>query len=748
MGRDAALAQLRQRLCTGGSIALTALNGLPGVGKTALSIALAHDDELRAHFRDGILWAALGPDPNIPGLLSRWGKLLGVSATEMATLSNTGAWSRALRNAIGSRFMLLVIDDAWKLEEALNFQVGGPNCAHLLTTRFPHIATHVALDGATMLQELSEEESMTLLRMLAPTVVEREVTKAHDLVQAVGGLPLALTLMGNYLRKQGYSGQTRRIHTALERLSDAEERLQISEPHGPAETHPSLAIDTPLSLQSVIAVTDQQLSESVRAALYALSAFPPKPNSFSEEAALAVAACTVDALDTLTDTGMLESGGSDRYTLHQTIADYARLRLKGTAVHERLIAYATTYVEAHKTDYELLDQESSIVLAALEAAHELGKPAELVRAVSAFVPFLLLRGSYALAELHLQRAHQAAIALEDHYGITTALLYLGQVAQKQGNFAQAEAAYQEGLKLARCIENSERISALLADLGWITWRLGNYTQAEAYVEEGLMLARQIGNNGRISGLLEILGSVAASRGEYTQSEAYLLEGLHLARQIGDREKICVLLISLGATAAQQGNDIQAEAYLLEGLHLARQIGHREWISLLLLNLGGMAAEQEKYAQAEAYFQEGLIHARQIVHREWTSILLINLGLATWKQGNYAQAEAYLQESLALARQIGRPRIITNALYEYGIFHLDQQHIEEAGANFREMLPMIPEGDQEQLALAQYGLARVALAQDSIQEARTLGEASLAVLNAIGHRNAQEVRQWLDSIRER
>src|SRR5205085_2407592 len=164
-------------------------------------------------------------------------------------------------NAIGERMMLLVIDDAWKLDEALLFKVGGPNCAHLITTRFRDIAAHVAVGGATEVQELSTDESMTLLRLLAPGVVEREVQKAQTLVQAVGGLPLALTLMGNYLRKQAYSGQARRVHAALKRLSDAGERLQLSEPHGPVESHPSLSTDTSLSLQSVIAVTDQQLSE-------------------------------------------------------------------------------------------------------------------------------------------------------------------------------------------------------------------------------------------------------------------------------------------------------------------------------------------------------------------------------------------------------------------------------------------------------------------------------------------------------
>ncbi|HLI70398.1 MAG TPA: NB-ARC domain-containing protein, partial [Ktedonobacteraceae bacterium] len=313
VGRDEELARLRNRLRSGGNVALTALNGLPGVGKTTLSITLAHDPELRAHFKDGILWAGLGPEANMQSHLSRWGTLLGLSSSEMSTLSGTEAWAVALRRTIGSRTMLLVIDDAWKLEDALALKVGGPNCAHLVTTRFPYIATQLAPDGATAIKELNNEEGMVLLRMLAPQVVETETQRARELVMAVGGLPLALNLIGNYLRMQSYTGQPRRISAALRRLSDAGERLNISEPRGPVERHPSLPSDTPISLRTVIAVTDQQLDSETSAALHALSVFPARPNSFSEEAALVVADCSVDTLDLLIDTGLLESSGRDRY---------------------------------------------------------------------------------------------------------------------------------------------------------------------------------------------------------------------------------------------------------------------------------------------------------------------------------------------------------------------------------------------------------------------------------------------------
>ncbi|TMC65450.1 MAG: tetratricopeptide repeat protein, partial [Chloroflexota bacterium] len=625
-----------------------------------MSIALAHDTAIREHFRDGILWVGLGPQPNIAGHLSRWGTLLGISENTMAAISSVEERAKTLRAIIGSRFMLLVIDDAWNVEDALAMKVGGPNCAHLVTTRFPSIATYITVDGATMIQELDEHHSIELLRKLAPGVVDRETKKASVLVQAVGGLPLALKLMGNYLRKEAHSGRSRRIGTAIERLTSAEERLRISELQEPVERHTSLSPDTTLSLQSVFAVTDQQLNESERAALYALSVFPPKPNSFSEEAALVVAACTVEILDALTDTGLLESSGEDRYTLHQTIADYAHTHLKeDTIVYERLITYVFSFVEAHKKDYELLGLEFNIILAALAVAQQIEKPAELVRGVNAFAPFLILRGLYDLADQQLQQALDAAKALKDRYGMTSSLLHLGEVAQKQGNYDQAVALYHEGLRLAREIQDAERISALLTNLGWVSSKRGEFGLAEDYLQEGVILARKIEHKERISDLLEMLGSVAGSRGDYAQSETFLQDGLKLARQVGDRERICSLLINLGATAGEQGNYRQAEEYFQEGLTIARQIGHREWISALLGNLGDAVGELGNFAQAEVYFQEGLTLARQMGHREWICALLINMGLTLRKQGNYRKAEDYLQESLALARQLGRPDMISH-----------------------------------------------------------------------------------------
>lgn len=745
VGRDEELARLRQRLCSGGNVALTALNGLPGVGKTALSITLAHDPEIRAHFRDGILWAGLGPDSNMQGHLSRWGTLLGMSSSEMSALDGIEAWAVALRRAIGTRMILLVIDDAWTLEDALTLKVGGPNCVHLVSTRFPSIATQIAADGAMAIKELKSDEGMVLLRMLAPQVVEKEAQRARELVMAVGGLPLALNLIGNYLRMQSYTGQARRISAALQRLSDANERLNVSEPRGPVERHPSLPSDTPVSLRTVISVTDQQLDPQTSQTLHELAVFPPRPNSFSEEAALAVTACTVEMLDLLTDTGLLESSGSDRYSLHQTIADYSRLQLTTTTAQERLVVYSMIFVEAHRKEYETLELESANILAALEMANELACSTELIRMACAFAPFLLSRGLYQLTELHIQRAYTAAQAHADYAGLAHTLLYLGEMTRKQGQYEQAEIYLQEGLGYARQIDDHDRICALLTILGTVRWKSGDYRQAETYLQEGLTLARELGYAERIGGLLEILGSVAMRQGDYRQSETYLQEALEQAKTSGEKELLCAILTNLGVMAGEQGNYDESEAYLQEGLVLARQLHNSEYISALLTNLGDVEIERGSYAQAEIYLQESLQLARQIEYREAICLLLVNLGIAARKSGDYLLATTYFQECIPLAKQINMPLITSMALYEYGNLYLYQEMPDQAEQTFQEMLRELPEGVQDWLALAQYGLARTAAAQKDFSTARELGKNSAAALEKLGHRDAPEVRRWLEAL---
>ncbi len=746
IGRDAMLAHLKARLGTGQDVGLTALNGLPGVGKTTLAVALAHDEEIRQQFPDGILWAGLGPQPNVLAHLSRWGILLGTPSIAASKLTSIEAWTPIIRAAIGERRMLLVVDDAWQIEAALAFRVGGPRCAYLVTTRFPQIAVQFAGEGVLVVREFSAEESLTLLDHLAPQAVACEPEAAQALVRASGGLPLAVTLMGKYLRKEGYAGQPRRIRAALARLRDAQARLDLSEPEPLVERSPTLALHTPHSLQSVIAISDQQLEEAAQAALRALAVFPAKPNNFSEEVALAVCQTPVEVLDTLMDVGLLESAGSGRYTLHQTIADYALTHLNDTAASARLAQFFADWVEQHEPDYNLLNLELPNIVAALDAAAASGLQESFVRCVNSCFLFVFTRGLYAQeVGRYIEQAVETARSLNQDGLLATALLNQGKVLYRQGQYAQAERCWQEARALASQVDDSQQLSEILIRLADLARFRGLYDLAQTYSQESLTLARKVSNPKLISDALSVLGSVLSDQGHFAEAEAYTQEALALARTTDDRQQITRLLLNLCSIAVLQGAYAQAETYGQEALILGREIGFLDAISAALTNLGAAAQEQQRYAQAEAYTVEALALARQLGHARIIGADLAALGNLAVRQEHYQQAADYLDEALQVARPVEDTWLLSTVLNECGELYLKQQRADDACAVFQEAFNISIGGNQDCEASALYGLARVAAARGDTAAAECQGQESLRLFEAMGNRLAGEVRAWLETL---
>jgi hypothetical protein len=132
-------------------------------------------------------------------------------------------------------------------------------------------------------------------------------------------------------------------------------------------------------------------------------------------------------LDQLIDAGLLESAGPGRYTLQQTIVDYASTRENNTAAYERMVEYFINFVEAHETDFEALGREANNLLAALHVALERGMPAFLIRGTLHFIAYLKARELYELAERHLIQAEQAARSIEDMASLTRILYHQEEI---------------------------------------------------------------------------------------------------------------------------------------------------------------------------------------------------------------------------------------------------------------------------------------------------------------------------------
>lgn len=371
VAREQELNWLKRQLLTDKPIALAALKGLPGTGKTALALALLADPEVRQYFDGGFLWASLGPEDNLWEELSRWGALLDLDASKVLAHSTLETWTAALRAAAGTRRFLIVIDNVWQLQDALHCMIGGHHCAYLLTTRFPQIALSFASENVLTLSEFNEQQSMQFLRSLAPEVMEQAPQQLASLVRAYGGLPLALTALGRYLQQlHVHRGHTRRLHSVLSRLHERQARLQLSNtPLLPGRIRHMRK--GAISLDAAIARNEQHLSELAQWTLRALSVFAAKPASFSEVAATEVCRVPVETFDELSDAGLLESPEPGRYTLHPVLADYGRMHREADEPLTRLIDYTLRYIAEHTDNQQALRQERAMLQAALEAFQQL-----------------------------------------------------------------------------------------------------------------------------------------------------------------------------------------------------------------------------------------------------------------------------------------------------------------------------------------------------------------------------------------
>ncbi|MEO0969839.1 MAG: NB-ARC domain-containing protein, partial [Cyanobacteria bacterium J06639_18] len=164
-------------------LVLSAIHGLGGIGKTTLAIALAHDEEAKKIFADGVLWTILGKTPDLLGLLSNWIQALGDYDFRPTTVD---AASSHLRTLLYDKAVMLVVDDAWDQEHIKPFLVGGQKCQLIITTRRPDIASEVGAE-LYQLDLMTEEESLALFtRILGRELEEKEIEEVKLLAEAVG----------------------------------------------------------------------------------------------------------------------------------------------------------------------------------------------------------------------------------------------------------------------------------------------------------------------------------------------------------------------------------------------------------------------------------------------------------------------------------------------------------------------------------------------------------------------------------
>jgi WD40 repeat protein len=200
--RPEALAALRDALITddgGYHIALTALEGMGGIGKTVLAQALCHDEVVQQAFPDGVIWITVGKESTFDTLtrMREVGKALG---DDLSRYDNELGAKNQYRSTIRSKAALIVVDDIWSPSDLEPLRAeSSPRSRLLFTTRDTSIASAV---GARehIAELLTEEKSREMFARWSGTEIEKLPPLAKDLIQECGKLPLALSMVGAMLR--------------------------------------------------------------------------------------------------------------------------------------------------------------------------------------------------------------------------------------------------------------------------------------------------------------------------------------------------------------------------------------------------------------------------------------------------------------------------------------------------------------------------------------------------------------------
>lgn len=323
--RTALTAQLKEVLCGAErTVALTAVSGLGGVGKSVFAIHVAH--AVRAHFPDGQLYVDLRgttDDPAEPAaVLAGFLRALGVPDQDLP--KGLAERSALYRSLLADRRMLVLLDNARDSAALEPLLPGTPGCAALITSRV--LPADLAGVRHVVLDVLEPGEALELFtRIVGSERVEAERAAALDTVAACGFHPLAVRIVAARLSAR----PSWMIATLAARLAD--DRRRLSE----------LRLGD-LAVEATFASCLRQLTDEQARAFRLLAVADVPDLSLPAAAALLDRPPreAEDLLESLVDTALVESPVAGRYRCHDLVRLYGRRRAEEDAPHERIPALA------------------------------------------------------------------------------------------------------------------------------------------------------------------------------------------------------------------------------------------------------------------------------------------------------------------------------------------------------------------------------------------------------------------------
>ena len=660
-GREADVARLRA-LLEQPSVRLVTLTGPGGVGKTRLSLQVAADAmEL---FPDGVFFVPLAALTDPALVLHAIAQALGVAESERRLVDS-------LKDFLATREMLIILDNFEQLLAAA-LQVSdllraGKKLKALVTSRAPlqiqgeHELPITPLELPPITRDgdhphhaprtthevnLTDSPAIQLFieraQAVRPdfTVSETSVEQIARICQRLDGLPLAIEL----------AAARARLRSPAEILAQLERPLHFLT--GGGRDRP----DRQQTMRQAIDWSARLLDAPAATLFRRLAVFV---EGWTLEAAEAVCLFdptdfdSLDALDALVSASLVRpqaTPSQTRYTMLQTIREYARERLQasgeGDSLARRHAEYCLTLAEEAVPHYE--GPEQGGWLDRMEA--------ELDNLRAA------LRWCRAQGEVEMGLGLAAA---------------LDGVWMRRGYFSEGRHWLDTMLALPDAERYPAPYAAALFTVGMLAYLQGDYTTASQRLGASLDQRRARGDTPGIVLSLNNLALVARDQGDYGRAAALFEEALALNQARTDRRATALSYHNLSLIHLDQGAYDQARPLLEQALALFRALGDQRSLGLSLLSLGIALYQLDDLAQASQRLGESLALLEDLKDRWGAAIAHKNLALVALKQGEVEAARASLQTSLAAFREMEDRSGLAECLQGYAAL---AQRLEESYAS--------------------------------------------------------------------
>jgi tetratricopeptide (TPR) repeat protein/transcriptional regulator with XRE-family HTH domain len=710
-GRVAELADLH-RVRDAATVVITAIDGMAGIGKTALAVHAAH--RLSEHYPDGQLFLDLhgyteSMAPVEPGdALERVLRALGVPGAQIPD----GLDDRAAlyRSRLADRKMLVVLDNAADQRQVTPLLPGTAGCLVMVTSR-------------RRLADLDHTHTMSLDVLPLPDAVALFASAAGqgrvggesaetlaEVVESCGRLPLALRIAAARLR----SHPAWSLSHLIDGLRDHRRRLVELEAG-------------PRSVTAALDLSYRELGPLLQRAYRLVGLHPGEDLDTYAVAALMddTVAGAEQMVDRLLDAHLLQEPVPGRFRLHDLVRAHAAGRaardeteqVRSEALARLFDYYARTTSLAVYAVYP--DEGRPEVPAAAIPSPTLPDKAAAIAWLDTELPNLL-------ASAH----HAARHGFPDHTLRLSAVL--NRYVRAHGRYSDAEALLDQALAVARATGNRVGEVDALCGIGATYQLQGRHELADDTHMQALTLARAIGYRAGELGALLRLGNAHRMHSRLDLAAERYGQALDIAREIGHESRELSVLNGLGWVYFMQGRYEEAIGILEQALQSARVIGNWTVGGEALFSLGHTHRQLRRHEQAITYFRQSLETYGSAGNRSGELNALGGIGWGYRVQGDYARAAEVYQQMVELAQQIGSRNYQFEAFNGMGRLHLAAGCPREALACHGNALDLATElGQRADEARAHDGLAHAHRSLGARAQAREHWERALEILTDLG-----------------